>query len=477
MKPCVLLVEDDPAVADSIRMHLQREGYDILSFDRAENALDALNRERVSVLITDIKLPGISGFDLLLRVREERPRLPVLVITAHGTTDTAIEATKRGAYDYLVKPFDPEELVELVSVASESSEAMSEQVALGEKDAPGPALVGRSRVMQNLCKEIGRIAPTSVPVLILGETGTGKELVARAIYDHSQRAGRPFLAINAAALPESLLESELFGHERGAFTGAERRRVGRFQQADGGTLYLDEIGDLPLVTQAKLLRVLQDGTFQMVGGTEELRVNVRLITATHRDLEEIVARGEGFREDLFFRLSGAILRVPPLRDRPEDIPELVQHFVRRHSTDAGVTDPMIRTDAIRWLQSQPWPGNVRQLENTIRQALVLARPLVVGVEHVQRAVTTATSAPGIRDHSRKYIADLLDQARRGIVTNAHARMVSELEAELFSQAIELAGGNQAQVARWLGVTRLKVREKLRELGLRPGTSSESEGGT
>jgi len=332
--------------------------------------------------------------------------------------------------------------------------------------------VGKSRVMQNIYKEIGRVAATPVTVLIRGATGTGKELIARAIYQHSDRADQAFLAVNCAAIPQPLLESELFGHERGAFTGAQARRIGRFEQANGGTIFLDEIGDLHPDTQAKLLRVLQERCIQRVGGDEVIPVDVRLLAATHRDLESAIQEKE-FREYLNYRLSVATIHVPPLSERAEDIPELVKYFIQRYATDLGVENPSIQTDAIALLQAQKWPGNVRELENVVRQALLIARPFAVNLDHVKQAIArTRRPATNSGQSHAVYVADLLHRAQSGEVENAYWKMISDLEPELFSQAIRLAGGNQAKAARWLGITRLKMREKLAQLGLHPQKTDE-----
>jgi DNA-binding NtrC family response regulator len=306
-----------------------------------------------------------------------------------------------------------------------------------------------------------------VTVLIRGETGTGKELIARAIYQHSDRAAKPFIAVNCAAIPETLLESELFGHERGAFTGAQARRIGRFEQAHGGTIFLDEIGDLSAGTQAKLLRVLQEKTIQRVGGNDVILVDVRVLAATHRDLETGLQE-QKFREDLFYRLSVVTLRLPALSERTEDIPSLVKFFLQRYGAELGVEEPAIQPEAIQWLQSQQWPGNVRELENVVRQALLLGRPFGVSIEGVQEAVARARRPLAASSQTQAaYVAELLARVQRGEEHNAYSKMIADLEPELFTQAIHLAQGNQAKAARWLGVTRLKMREKLIQLGLHP----------
>jgi DNA-binding NtrC family response regulator len=330
--------------------------------------------------------------------------------------------------------------------------------------------------MQDVCKEIGRVAAKPVTVLIRGETGTGKELIARAIYQHSPRAKAPFIAINCAAIPDTLLESELFGHERGAFTGADQRRIGRFEQANKGTLLLDEIGDLPPNTQVKLLRVLQQQTFQRVGGSEAISVDVRVIAATHRNLEAMIHEGK-FREDLFHRLNVVCLQLPPLRERREDIPVLVQHFVRKYAADFGIESPTISSDAVAVLQADSWPGNVRELENMTRRLLLAARGLSINADAVRQTLAARNAEAAPAGHSfAGFAADLLARAQKGELQDTHARMLAEAEREILTQAITLAEGNQAKAARWLGLSRLTVREKLKPLGLHP-TSTEASSET
>ncbi len=322
--------------------------------------------------------------------------------------------------------------------------------------------------MQEVCKEIGRLARKPVTVLIRGETGTGKELIARAIYQHSDRAQAPFIAINCGAVPENLLESELFGHERGAFTGADQRRIGRFEQADRGTLFLDEIGDLPPNTQVKLLRVLQQQSFQRVGGSETISVDVRILAATHRDLEAMIREGR-FREDLFHRLNVVALVLPPLRERREDIPLLLQHFLRKYAADFGLEPPGISPEALAILQAEPWPGNIRELENVTRRLLLDARGLALSVDAVRQALSRrAADATKPANSLRTLAADLLARAQRGELSDPYAQILAEAEREIVTQAIMLAEGNQSKAARWLGLSRLTLREKLTQLGLHPG---------
>jgi nitrogen regulation protein NR(I) len=465
MQANILLIEDDRSTASALQKVLQDEGYAVTVAGRGDQGLTQARQRQCDLVITDLKLPGLSGMDLIAQLHSAKPKLPIIMMTAHGTTETAIEAMKLGACDYLVKPFEADELLDLAASAVASSRRMSEAVEIGEARSAPRAIIGKSRVMQNIYKEIGRVAATPVTVLIRGATGAGKELIARAIYQHSDRADKPFIAVNCAAIPETLLESELFGHERGSFTGANSRRIGRFEQAQGGTIFLDEIGDLSSNTQAKLLRVLQEKCFQRVGGDELIPIDVRVLAATHRDLEAAIQEKE-FREDLFYRLSVVTISLPPLSDRIEDIPELVKFFIQRHARELAVENPSIQSGAIALLQSQKWPGNVRELENVVRRAMLLARPFAVGVEHVQQVLATSQKPLAVSSQTHAaYVSDLLGRIQRGEEDGAYARMMADLEPELFSQAIQLAQGNQAKAARWLGVTRLKMREKLIQLGL------------
>ena len=475
-QPKVLLIDDDPSIADTVQRVLAEEGFEVLVRRRGDEGLAAALAEPVNVVVTDLRLPGLNGLDLTRRLRVERPRLPVILVTAFGTTETAIEATKFGAYDYLLKPFAMPQLIEMVRKAVDSNRLMSEPVELGIPAVARDALVGRSEVMQAIYKEIGRVASKPVSVLIRGETGTGKELIARALYQHSDRANAPFIAVNCAAIPEPLLESELFGHERGAFTGAETRRIGRFEQANDGTLFLDEIGDMTRGTQVKLVRVLQEQCLQRVGGKESIPINVRVIAATHRDLEAAIAQKQ-FREDLYYRLSVVVITLPPLRSRREDIPDLVRYLMQKHGPALGNEHPAIMPDAIEFLRQQPWPGNVRHLENVVRKSLLLTQGYPIGVDHVRTALTQAgtglfSPASPIGD----YVDELLAAAKRGETAEVHGRVLETVERELFSRAILQAEGNQAKAARWLGVSRITMKAKLVQYGLhptRPGASGES----
>ncbi len=462
----ILLIEDDARAAVALEKMLTSEGYAVTLSHRGDEGFARAQAETFDVVITDLRLPGIDGLELVRSLHVAKPRLPIVLMTAFGTTETVIEATKRGAFEYLIKPFEMEDLLAVTAKAVASARLMSEPVDLGEAGKLGEAIVGNSRVMQEVCKEIGRVAAKPVAVLIRGETGTGKELVARALYQHSTRADKPFIAVNCAAIPENLLESELFGHERGAFTGAENRRIGRFEQADGGTLFLDEIGDLSAFTQAKLLRVLQEKTLQRVGGKETIAVDARIIAATHRDLEAAI-REKQFREDLFYRLSAFVIQLPPLRERLEDIPDLATYFLRRFARELELPSAAIQPEAVAWLQQQTWPGNVRQLANVIRQALLLTRGFPISVANLKTVLLNRSGNTAAAEQSLQAMIDeFLEAARQGTVTDVHAAVIEEVERQLFARAIELAQGNQAKAARWLSVSRQTMRDKLTHFGLR-----------
>ena len=469
--PHILLIEDDPGLAANLCDVLTEDGFQVTVCNRGDEGLRRAGNDDCDVVLTDLRLPGLGGLDLVRQLHESQPRLPVVLMTAYGTIETAIEATKLGAYDYLQKPFEMRGLFSVLHRAVDAGRLMREPVTLPNAPVESrTALVGASRAMQEVCKEIGRIAAKPVTVLIRGETGTGKDLIARAIYQHSPRAGAPFIAINCAAIPETLLESELFGHERGAFTGADHRRIGRFEQAHKGTLFLDEIGDLPPTTQVKLLRILQQQAFQRVGGAEAVSVDVRIIAATHRNLEAMIREGK-FREDLFHRLNVVCLQLPPLRERRDDIPVLVRHFLRKYAGDFGVESPAISADALAVLQDDPWTGNVRELENVTRRLLLAARGLSITADAVRPILAARnTEATPIGNTFAARARELLACAQKGELHDAHARLLAEAERELLAQAITLAEGNQAKAARWLGLSRITLREKLKQLGLHPGSA-------
>ncbi|HWS74829.1 MAG TPA: nitrogen regulation protein NR(I), partial [Quisquiliibacterium sp.] len=387
----VWIVDDDQSIRWVLERALTREGFEVRAFGSAAECLRALEgNEAPRVLVSDIRMPGDSGIDLLQKVHERRPALPVIIMTAYSDLESAVSAFQGGAFDYLPKPFDLPKAVELIRRAMQESgpEAPAEEYA-----EAGLEILGKAPAMQEVFRAIGRLSHSSVTVLITGESGTGKELVARALHDHSPRAGQAFVALNTAAIPRDLLESELFGHERGAFTGAQQLRRGRFEQAEGGTLFLDEIGDMPPDLQTRLLRVLADGQFYRVGGHQPLRANVRVIAATHQDLEERVRKGL-FREDLFHRLNVIRLRLPPLRERTEDIGLLARHFLQRSARELGVEPKRLTEGALVAMAAFPWPGNVRQLENVCHWLTVMAPAQAVGFKDLPPEIRDAAVSAG-----------------------------------------------------------------------------------
>ncbi|HTI69261.1 MAG TPA: sigma-54 dependent transcriptional regulator [Candidatus Limnocylindria bacterium] len=476
IKGKILLIEDDPGLSGALESVLKAEGFAITLARRGDDGCQLGLQEEFDTVLTDFRLPGMGGLEIVKRLHEHNPRLPIILMTAHGTTETAIEATKLGAFDYLLKPFEMEELIEQVDKSVKASQAASQVLELGGSPSAKEALIGNSRLMQTIYKEVGRIAARPVTVLIRGETGTGKELIARAIYQHSNRAAGPFVAVNCAAIPETLLESELFGHERGAFTGAVERRIGRFEQANGGTLFLDEIGEMGASTQAKLLRVLQERVIQRLGGKDVIPVDVRVIAATHVKLEEAIAN-KAFREDLLYRLNQVTVSLPPLRERTEDIPELATHFVKKHGASLGFENVQLHPAAIDLLRRYTWPGNVRELENAMRQAILASRGYPIDAEVLEQVLAKNQRRDATEsDSCRSMVSETLLAAQRGELEDAHDRLVRRLELELFTQAIALAGGNQAKASRWLGISRVTMREKLRHYGLKAGAEEAPSGG-
>ena len=472
----ICLIDDDAAARGALERVFLGEGYEVASHPDGDRGLAAALEEDFDCVLTDLRMPGVSGLELIDTLHEELPNLPVVLMTAHGTTETAIEATRRGAFDYILKPFEMEELLPMIARAAEAGRRGRAKIGLAGETPREVSLVGQSRAMQAVYKEIGRVAGKPVPVLLLGETGTGKELVARALWQHGDRKGRAFVAVNCAAIPANLLESELFGHERGAFTGADQRRIGRFEQAHGGTLFLDEIGDLAADTQSKLLRVLQERVISRVGGREEIPVDVRVIAATHRDLPALIAVGK-FREDLWYRLNVVVVPLPPLRERREDIPELVKYFVGRHGADLGGV-AAVQPAALKFLGAQPWPGNVRQLENVVKRALLLAHGYPITEELIRATLAVAPAGGATAEAGGKNLSALcreaIEAARREPGAGAIVPVLAAVERELLAQAHAGTAGNITQMAQLLGWSRLTVREKLKLHGLRKPDAGEAE---
>jgi DNA-binding NtrC family response regulator len=480
----ILVIDDDESDAAEFERVLMSEGYDVARERTAAAGLARARQEYFDVVLTGLHLSGSDeqrkeGLDITCELQAAKPFMAVILMTAKPTTQTTIEAMKLGAYDSIIKGrIEWNAFTTLIRQAVEDTRFQLERPKVPVPLADPDAIIGNSAMMHAMYKQIGRLAAKSVAVLIRGETGTGKELVATALHRHSARHAKPFIIVNCAAISEQLLESELFGHEAGAFTDAKARRIGRFEQADQGTIFLDEIGDMSINLQAKLLRVLQQKTFQRVGGKETIRVDVRVIAATHRDLKLAILARE-FREDLYYRLNVAVIHVPPLRERREDIPSLVDYFMHRYGRElAGNPEPQIHADALECLQEMSWPGNVRELENVVRRALVSSHGIIslsdVHAAIAQDTVDKPAPSPAGDQPLAVYVADLLAKVMRGEVEDAHARVTAAAEHELYSQAIALAGGDQTQAAKWLGVSRPTMREKLLRYGLHPMRDSKTE---
>ena len=455
----VWLVDDDASIRWVLERALRGGGMEPRAFESADSAFDALRADAPDVLITDIRMPGTSGIDLLRRIREGWPALPVIVMTAHSDLGSAVSAYESGAFEYLPKPFDVDHAVELVRRAAQ---ARAREDAGGASVPRIPELLGRAPAMQQVFRAIGRLARSSVSVLITGESGTGKELVARALHEHSPRAAKPFIALNTSAIPSELLESELFGHEKGAFTGAGALRHGRFEQADGGTLFLDEIGDMSTPLQTRLLRVLAEGEFYRVGGQLPVRVDVRVIAATHKDLDARVRTGQ-FREDLYHRLNVIRIVLPPLRSRREDVPDLLAHYLRVAAQELGVDPKVLSADAAARLAAWDWPGNVRELVNVCRRLTVLAPGTEIHADDLPVEMSPMDGVPTGIDWTAtltQWAEQRPDDAGPWLAT-----ALPDLERALIRVALRKSRGHRQEAARILGWGRNTLTRKLRELGM------------
>jgi len=469
----ILIIDDDDQLRKSFDKLLKEEAYQVKSAPSGEAGLELVRHELPDLVILDMRLPGMNGLETFKAIHTIEPKLPVIIMTAFGTTETAIEATKMGAFDYVLKPFDIPDMLGIIEQALAAGKFMRTPVNMNgiPDDTTKDAIIGRSPFMQDVYKAIGRVAPTDATVLIRGESGTGKELVARAIYQHSLRHDKPFLVINCVAIPETLLESELFGYEKGAFTGAVRRRVGKIEQADGGTVFLDEIGDMPFSIQAKILRLLQERSIERLGGRETIPVDVRIIAATNRDLETALTDGR-FREDLYYRLKVVTIRLPALCKRISDIPLLTDYFMRRFAFDTCVDNPGINSKARRLLDNYNWPGNVRELANTIQKILIFNR----GTPVSPRDITSALSGKSIHQAKESENRDqaiqswvrqaLTDEDNPGLFDSCLDRFVSIL----ISEALNLTDGNRSKAAKLLGISRPTLHAKIDKYNLKLKTS-------
>ncbi len=486
-KPRALIIDDEPAVCYSFRRVVERQQIEVAVANTMARGVETFRSFKPDVVVLDLNLPDGSGLEAFRTIRSLVPKCPVLFITAHGTSETALEAMKEGAFDYLIKPVDLNRLSQLLERALEAARLMQAPSLLPPLDGPdgqGNAegtlavdrLVGHSPPIQEMCKEIGLLARQDVNVLVLGESGSGKELVARALYQHSRRAEHSFLAINCAALPEQLLESELFGHEQGAFTGAVRAHVGKFEQCSGGTLFLDEIGDMSLAVQAKMLRVLQDQRFERLGGSRTVQTNVRLIAATNQELERLVTEGK-FRADLYYRLKVATVRVPPLRDRREDIPELAHYFLFRNNAKLGLHLQGFSPETLTCLQQYHWPGNVRELQSCVKEAMVRTRGPVVLLEYLPETVRLAAppvapggSPAGNGQEGLEQLIARLQQERPG---DLYDRVSEAVDRVLLPEILRQTQGNQLRASEILGIDRKTLRQKLKNLNLgRPANEED-----
>ncbi|SFJ09373.1 nitrogen metabolism transcriptional regulator, NtrC, Fis family [Pseudomonas guineae] len=469
----VWIVDDDRSIRWVLEKALQQEGMTTQSFDSADGVLSRLARQQPDVILSDIRMPGASGLELLARIREMHPRLPVIIMTAHSDLDSAVASYQGGAFEYLPKPFDVDEAVALVKRANQHAQEQQGFSAPVEQP-PTPEIIGEAPAMQEVFRAIGRLSHSNITVLINGESGTGKELVAHALHRHSPRAASPFIALNMAAIPKDLMESELFGHEKGAFTGAANQRRGRFEQADGGTLFLDEIGDMPADTQTRLLRVLADGEFYRVGGHTPVKVDVRIIAATHQNLEVLVQAGK-FREDLFHRLNVIRIHIPRLSDRREDIPTLARHFLSRAALELAVEPKLLKSETENYLAQLPWPGNVRQLENTCRWITVMAsgREVHVGDLPPELLNQPQENAPASswEQGLRQWAEQALSRGQSNLLDTA----VPAFERIMIETALKHTAGRRRDAAVLLGWGRNTLTRKIKELGMNLDSSDDEDG--
>jgi two-component system nitrogen regulation response regulator GlnG len=475
--PTLLVVDDEPSILLAFRRAYQNTPVEVLTAETAEDGLGLAQQRRPDVIILDVHLPDMTGLEALRKLRALDARSPVIFITGKSTTDTAIEAMKLGAYEYLLKPLELAQLRQVIGRALEISRLMHVPAVVANDepvDDRADAIVGRCPAMQEVYKAIGRVASQEVTVLITGESGTGKELVARALYQHSRRAAGPFLVINCAAIPETLLESELFGHERGAFTGADRRRIGKFEQVSGGTLFLDEVGDMSPLTQTKMLRLLQEQKFERLGGNETVQTDVRILAATNQDLEALVARGQ-FRQDLFYRLRVFTIRLPPLRERGEDLALLTQHYLHRFNRELGKEVQGVAPEARSLLQNYPWPGNVRELQSVLKEALLQATGKILVPDFLPAYLRKGGPAPDSLGASGDgalggpgdpcALGSFIDELLRSDTGDLYAATLRRMEKVLLTRVLQHTGGNQLQAAKILGITRGSLRTKIRDLGI------------
>jgi len=473
----ILIIDDDDQLRKSFKKLLIEEGYEVEIAPSGELGLENVHEKVPDLVIIDMRLPGMNGLETFKAIRKIEPKLPVIIMTAYGTTETAIEATKMGAFDYVLKPFEIPNMLDVIGQGLEAGRFMRSTVEMNAapEKAPPEAIIGRSGPMQDLYKMIGRTSSSDATVLIRGETGTGKELVARAIYQHSPRSGKPFTVINCVAIPENLLESELFGYEKGAFTGATHRRMGKIEQANGGTIFLDEIGDMPHSLQAKILRLLQEKSIERIGGLGTIPVDVRIIAATNRNLEMGLAYNR-FREDLYYRLKVVTIWLPSLSERQGDISLLANYFLSRYAAAIGIDNPGITDEAMAILNSYPWPGNVRELENTIQKALIFNRGAPVSVEDISQSIRGKSS--GKIAGAKTDDEAILQWVNRILASKTKENLfdwsMDRFASILTSQALNLTRGNRSLAAKLLGVSRPTLHSKIEKYNIKIETSVKGD---
>ncbi len=464
----ILIIDDDDQLRKSFEKLLTEEGYRIQTAASGEAGISAISRDLPDLVVLDVRLPGMNGLETLKAIQKIEGRLPVIIMTAYATTDTAIKATKLGAFDYVVKPFDIPKMLTVIKQALETGYFMRSKINLNTSVQNGSqeAIIGQSPSMQEVYKSIGHVSSTNATVLIRGESGTGKEMVARAIYQHSLRKDKPFQVINCVAIPETLLESELFGYEKGAFTGASFRRIGKIEQAQNGTIFLDEIGDMPLSIQSKILRLLQEKSIERLGGRETIPVDVRIIAATNRNLETAIQE-ERFREDIYYRLKVVTIWLPPLRDRKEDIPDLVNYVLARCSLEMGIDNPGIVKEAVQKLMYYSWPGNVRELSNTLQRILIFNRGAPINEKDIQKAfgnqnIDTRNESIDLDEGVWKWVRHRLTSINSQNVFN---ECVDYFSSILISEALNLVGGNRSNAAKLLGLSRPTLHSRIEKYQL------------
>ncbi len=467
----ILVTDDDAGIRTVVTRALTRAGFDVTPLADGESLMRCVDAGEGDLVISDVVLPDANGIELIPRIRAQRPDLKIIVMSAQTTLMTAVKASEMGAFEYLPKPFDINELIKISKAALENTNNLTPATDLTQLDEHLP-IIGRSPAMQDIYRTIARLLGTDLGVMVTGESGTGKELVARALHDFGKRQGKPFVAVNMAAIPRDLIESELFGYEKGAFTGASHKSPGRFAQAEGGTLFLDEIGDMPADAQTRLLRVLQEGEYSSVGGRTAVKTDVRIVAATHRDLRQLIADGN-FREDLYFRLNVVPLRIPALRDRIDDIPELARFFLRK-AREADLPEKSLSKGASECLKRYPWPGNVRELENLMLRLTVLATEDMISTELVEGELSDTdgknnndvSDSGGISGSVERHLSDYF-RAHRGRLPAAglYDRVLREIENPLICQTLKATGGNQIKAAAVLGLNRNTLRKKIKELGI------------